>query len=534
MVTTREDNVDQKDSLQDKVGQNHRKDSKPSYKDNNVENRPKHAAYKYSNDRKGPLYESVIVAGLPSFITYENGHVKMVDYVDEPSRIIRPYRKEEHPYPPYEFANVQEIQRVISEAKNTNIESLYLKAKDIVLKYVDQEEPIIIMIVTDIIWSYYQDLFPTTHYVNVTGDNETGKSTIGYVFQYTGYRPVRATAISAANYYRSLGIVEPGQCTIIEDEADSIEEDKEKMKILKDGYQLDAKVPKTNMNTRDQTQNWFYAYCLKIMISEKPLSPIKAKGLKERTFNYQCRAAIKDDLLSIKEVTINPPADPKRQGLYTELMDFRKLMLCYRLTHYKEYIPDIKTELINRDNELGGQLLRIFHDTKVLGDIKYALQKFLTERKAKKEKTIESALEPLIVKLVTVNNTLKLHVGLIWNEAINTIPGRLTPEKPNEYQTNEYGTIYMNTFSKTIVDTFGAVREKKNNGVVLVFDEEKINRLKTIYGYKVQDQEKAKPIDPAPDSFNVTTAMEDNNPLEDDGECSESSEGYRVCGFIIE
>jgi hypothetical protein len=39
----------------------------------------------------------------------------------------------------------------------------------------------------------------------------------------------------------------------------------------------------------------------------------------------------------------------------------------------------------------------------------------------------------------------------------------------------------MNTFSKTIVDIFGAVREKKNKDIVLVFDEEKINKLKIIY-----------------------------------------------------
>ena len=139
------------------------------------------------------------------------------------------------------------------------------------------------------------------------------------------------------------------------------------------------------------------------------------------------------------------------------------------------------------------------------------------------------------MKLVNKNNTLKLPVGLIWNEVIHTIPGRLNPQKPNEYQTNEYGTIYMNTLSKKIVDAFGAVREKKNDGVVLVFDEEKINELKIIYGYDGQDQEKAKAIDAAPTVFNETAAIEDkDNVLEHDSEGSESSEGYRVCGFIIE
>jgi hypothetical protein len=157
---------------------------------------------------------------------------------------------------------------------------------------------------------------------------------------------------------------------------------------------------------------------------------------------FHCKSAINENILSIKEIIMNPPGDPSKQKLYQELMEFRKLMLCYRLLHYRNPIPDIDTGLKNRDKELGGPLLCLFHDAKVLRDIKYALQKFLTERKAKKEKTMESALAPLIVKLVTENNTLKLHAAQIWDTLPNAIPGRLNPRNPNEYQTNEYGILY--------------------------------------------------------------------------------------------
>ena len=54
----------------------------------------------------------------------------------------------------------------------------------------------------------------------------------------------------------------------------------------------------------------------KMMISEKP---IKSKALEEGTFNYECRSAIKDNLISIKEVTINPPDDPGKQALYKKV-----------------------------------------------------------------------------------------------------------------------------------------------------------------------------------------------------------------------
>jgi hypothetical protein len=239
----------------------------------------------------------------------------------------------------------------------------------------------------DIIWSYYQDLFATTLYDNITGNNETGKSSIGYTFAFAGYRPVKATSISAANYYRMLGTIEPGQCTFIEDEADNIEEDSDKMKILKAGYEYTAKVPKINMNSPDQKQNWFYSYCFKMIISEKPLDPKKAKGLVERTFKYRCQQGDDDIIFSIKEVITNPFGDPVKQKLFDELLDFRKLMLCHRLIHYRDHFPDIDTGFKNRDKELAGPLLQLFQGTKVFSEIKYALEIFLTQRKEKKSNT---------------------------------------------------------------------------------------------------------------------------------------------------
>ena len=86
------------------------------------------------------------------------------------------------------------------------------------------------------------------------------------------------SAISAPNYYRMLGTIEPGQCTIIEDEADHIAEDPDKMRILKTGNEYNAKVPKINMNTPDQRQNWYYTYCFKMIIGERSLDQYKAKG----------------------------------------------------------------------------------------------------------------------------------------------------------------------------------------------------------------------------------------------------------------
>jgi hypothetical protein len=143
-TTTADEELNQKDPLDHLIGVNHSKDLKSLYKDNNgkskdEENKHSIVAHKYSNDRKGPLYESVILGGLPMFIKYEDGQVKVVPHIEEPSRIIRPPRKQDCPYLPYEFASLEEVQKFADESRIKSIESFYLKAKDIVLRYIDQE-----------------------------------------------------------------------------------------------------------------------------------------------------------------------------------------------------------------------------------------------------------------------------------------------------------------------------------------------------------------------------------------------------------
>jgi len=85
-----------------------------------------------------------------------------------------------------------------------------------------------------------------------------------------------------------LGSVEPGQYVIIEEEEDIIRKDSEKVKILKTGYEYNSKVPKINLNTKDQGQNWFFIYCYKLLLAEKS-KEYKAPGLVDRTFSFSCR-----------------------------------------------------------------------------------------------------------------------------------------------------------------------------------------------------------------------------------------------------
>lgn len=480
----------------------------------------KRVAYKYSNNQRDPLHEAIILSGSPTFVKYEDGQVKTVDKIESPGRIIIPPTIEEYPYLPYEFTDLNELNTYVEQAKNiTTLDLLFRRARSIVQGYIDQDSAITTLLSADIIWSYFQDRFPTTHYTNVVGGNETGKSSIGYVFEYTGYRPVRGTSMSAANYYRQLGTDEPGQCTIIEDEADHIDQDPIKMGILKMGYEYTAKVPKINMNTSEQRPEWFYAYCYKMIIAERSLNPSIARGLVDRCFTYYCRPGKIRNRFSIKQVVTNPYGNPEKLKLYQEIIDFRKLMLSYRLARYNQQLPLINTGLFNREEELCGPTLQLFHNTEASKDIEAAIEKFLEQRRQRRSNTVEAALYPIVLDLVAEYG-YTIYWSKIWEGLSKGIKGVYGS---GQFQTEEYGTLFYNTLIQTMEDKFGATRKRKNDGVVLTFSKENLERLNSVYHISV----------------NLEAMKEDVNKEDSDGtksesEGSEGSEGSRVCGYIIE
>jgi hypothetical protein len=265
-------------------------------------------------------------------------------------------------------------------------------------------------------------MFSTIHYIEGVGEVDVGKSSIGYTFEYTGYRVITASDISGPNYYRIIGPVEPGQCVIIEDEGDNISEDPDKMKILKSGYEYAKKVPKTNMNVTNQNTNWYYPYCIKIILAEKSLSQHKAKGLVDRTFTFNCRPGkIKYAIKKVISDTIKKSAELTK--LYNELLDFRKLMLCYRLINYTRDLPEIETNLSNRNLELTEPTLQLFYGTDCFEEIKNALEYFINQRKERKSTSLESVLYHILKSFVesfqTTSEFVTIRYSDIWSEIID-------------------------------------------------------------------------------------------------------------------
>jgi hypothetical protein len=231
--------------------------------------RKKVFAFKYSTNLMGKLHEAVIIGGQPAFLVYDEQErdMKVVQEIEEATRIIKPPPREGYPYEPYEFEDYREVKRYIEMAAHATIDTLYEEALQMFTSFNDQDEHKLRLLAADVVWTYYQDRFATTHYINLVGDNGSGKTALGVTFSAIAYRPLNLTDPSAANYTRILGTIEPGQCVFVCDEAEAIDKSIDIMNILKTGYDIRGRVSKINLTT--YRPEYFYAYCLKVIIAER-------------------------------------------------------------------------------------------------------------------------------------------------------------------------------------------------------------------------------------------------------------------------
>jgi hypothetical protein len=159
-----------------------------------------------------------------------------------------------------------------------------------------------------------------------------------------GYRVVNLTDPNAANINRILGVIEIGQCTIVSDETGAIDRYQDLMSILKTGYSAKGKTSKINDNSREP--EFFFTYCFKMIISERMPNLRDARGVLDRSFSFTTYKG--KPRYDIKE-TLEPQGNPARQERLDILIDFRKLMLVYRLLHSKDPIADINIGVEGRE-----------------------------------------------------------------------------------------------------------------------------------------------------------------------------------------
>ena len=521
---------------------NHKNDkhNKDNDSNNNKDNKkkPKITTYKYSNKGRGKLYEAIILDGKPCFLSYDNSSdnsIEIKEQIEENSRILVPPQPEEYPYEPYEFENIDEINRYIERAKNKeDHDSLFKKINCTNSKYNDQDDHKLNSIAIDAFHSYFQDRFSTVHYDLIIGGNGSGKSSFGDTFGAIAYRPVIMTDPTAPNLFRLLGNVEPGQCTIILEEAERIDQSQDLMNVLKTGYSNNGRV--SRINTVTNKQEFFFSFGMKIIIAEKAPNQTVAKGVMDRTFTIHCYKGIAE--YDIKEV-LNPTetGSLEHDRLLNEITDLRKTMLIYRLVHFKDPIPDIDIGIYGRDKELAKPPIQLFNETKSLEIVIATLQKFLDLKNQRKESTIESALLPIIVNLISQYGN-EFPFSTFWSYMTDSIPGRDDDKKPNEYHTEEYGTIYRTTITNTLRDIFGVKTKHRKDGNILIFDTEIISRISKTYSNKIKVRPKISDDDDNEnnnDDINVGNDKQDvNNSNNEENEDRDNDNDTDIMNYGIE
>jgi hypothetical protein len=276
------------------------------------------------------------------------------------------------------------------------------------------------------------------------------------------------------HYFRVFGSLEPGQCTIVADEAETIDKVPELMGFLKAGYDINGRISRINPFTNKP--EYFYAYGQKVIIAERSPDQWRAKGVMDRTFVLHCYRGQPE--YDIKEVLV-PAGNRRRQRVLDELLHLRKLLLVFRLIHFDDPIPDLDIGVQGRNKELCKPLLQLFHNTPSQLDVVVVLQKLLDEKNERRQNSLESALYP-IVKSLTEAKGSEVSVASLWGEILSGISGVIDDKKPYQYETREHGTLYYNMISRLVLDKFGAKSKRKSNGAMLVFDKDKLERSRAL------------------------------------------------------
>jgi hypothetical protein len=313
----------------------------------------------------------VLIAGRPYFVYQDwdvntgEPFVKLVNRIllpdaQKPTMELLPPEKEMYLSKQFEFVNENELNEYLKVATKETLDTLYRRQKILASKYIDANKTHLTILAADSIFTYFQDKLGQTHYLMFVGDNDTGKTANLTYLQSTGYRAMLDVDITATNIYGFLGNFEEAQGSILEDEADDIDKEPDKMKIYKAGYNAGKKVTRTDITGFGRKTYGWNTFCFKAFTAEEAPDQNKAKGFIDRTFVLHCTPG--EPPYDITEVT-NPAGDKEFTKLLNELSDSRKVMFAYRLLHYQKSLPNIELSVKNREKQLCKPLLRLFQDS---------------------------------------------------------------------------------------------------------------------------------------------------------------------------
>ena len=164
------------------------------------------------------------------------------------------------------------------------------------------------------------------------------------------------------------------------------------------------------------------------------------------------------------------------------MTETRNLLLVYRLLHYKDKIPDVKLNIENREKQLFKPLIRVFQNTETLKELLPIISKYVRQRRESNANSLHAFLYRTIRELISAQNTTEPESGLIWNTITESLQGDTIHNKPQSYQSVEFGYLSQKDITQILKDIFGAKKSKRHGeGRKLEFDKVKLEKLGKIY-----------------------------------------------------
>src|SRR5207248_219361 len=96
--------------------------------------------------------------------------------------------------------------------------------------------------------------------------------------------------------------------------------------------------------------------------------------------------------------------------------------------------------------------------------------------------TLYAFLYKTIKELIHIENNAELESNGIWDRIKANLQGDEIPNRPQSFQSVEFGEIWQKSIVQILRDVFGATKSKRHgDGRKLVFDLKKLGRLGKIY-----------------------------------------------------
>ena len=462
------------------------KESKKQRKENPKEEDDKRSRIKvpflvHGKDDEIVIYESINIDKFPCFLSYNTKTKKFanVGEIDSPTEIFLPFGKDgDIPYQPYTFS-VEELQNIRKNGiKQIDFAQMYKSCYKEFDDFLDLEEKYKHLEVGFLFETYLQHKINSTGYPFNIGEKDSGKTRALELLNFLAYRPLFGIKLGPANVYEAIGYRSEGSCTILEDEAQELSDQKDpknadKLTIYRGGYKRGVRVPRImGAGSIDRHMRYYYTFCCKSFSGYYLL-------LKDHAFNSRC--------IPIPFIA----GHPKKDEIIVDIdiprwNEMKKTLLLWRMINWAEPLPKLEVDINNRVKEVWKSKIQVasYYEKayKIISEMALEAQ---TRKKKRLQNSLEAHIAKTLIQLEMANNWGEIEFTTIWNHLLNSL--NVTNE--DEYKKKK---VYVDALgydlSKTKIGTKlsqsfqGEPDFRHGKGRVWKFRKDVLQRLATCYG----------------------------------------------------